>query len=291
MYFAAIAFILLALIPHKHFAIFLAIYDKALKKLIFYLPLISGNQFKKNLFSYEEKIYLGEVVRLNPDDKYKFYPEILMMLQEQTLKKGVQLKKNFLSFKKSFLRDLESEKQIFQILQGGVFQFLMISFATWIFIFFSGHLIDYQVSFKIIFIILLLQSLGFCLFFLISFKIRKHKFQNLEKDVFKIILFTSLLECGTPLNLALAESQVLQIKNLDELLEFIKKFIERGRKTGEFNLDDIEEIRHSFWYHYNEKITIFKKNLEFLKFLILTFLFLPAYFVYLTSIFQFFVEH
>lgn len=291
MYFAALALIVVAVIPSKHFTVLLTIYEKLKLKFILYIPLFCGKTFKQKLFYYEEKIFVGEIVRLNPDDRYKFYPQILMILQEQTLKKGIHFKKNFQSFKKNFLRDLEHEEEIFQILKNGVFQFVMISLATWVFIFFSSRLIDFSQSSFIYILVFCLQLLGFALFIFLSFKMRTLKFKRIDDDVFKVILFTSLLECGTPLNIALNESDIYQLKSLNELLEYIKKFIERGRKTGIFQVEDIEEIRHSFWYQYKEKIIQFKKSLAFLKFLILTFIFLPAYFLYLTSIFQFFMEH
>ncbi len=69
-----------------------------------------------------------------------------------------------------------------------------------------------------------------------------------------------------------------------------KKLIDRMKETGLSPKEEAQEILDGLWHFQGEMFEKFTKKVQLLKFCILAFFFLPAYFLYLVSIFQFFME-
>ncbi|MDO9183669.1 MAG: hypothetical protein Q7U04_14745, partial [Bacteriovorax sp.] len=127
-------------------------------------------------------------------------------------------------------------------------------------------------------------------------KIIKNKnFFKFSKAIEELYLFSTLLEIGLPLNDILLRSGILQgnlvsFKIFENLSERLKKLISRLKETGLSPRDETQEIIREIWHLQEENFHKFTKIVQVLKFSVLVFFFLPAYFLFLYSIFQFFME-
>ena len=70
----------------------------------------------------------------------------------------------------------------------------------------------------------------------------------------------------------------------------MKKLISRLKETGLSPRDEAREIIFEIWHLQEENFAKFTRIVQVLKFTTLVFFFLPAYFLYLYSIFKFFMD-
>jgi hypothetical protein len=103
------------------------------------------------------------------------------------------------------------------------------------------------------------------------------------------------MDIGLNLNEILLRSGILQgnlvsFKIFENLSDRVKKLIARLKETGLSPKDETQEIIREIWHLQETNFRKFTKKVQVLKFVILAFFFLPAYFLYLYSIFQFFMD-
>ena len=93
----------------------------------------------------------------------------------------------------------------------------------------------------------------------------------------------------------LSESQVLEGDLMIHKLFLpcasrIMNLVNRWKANGISPKTEVAEIIQELWHIKEVNFERFLKHLDILKFIVLAFFFLPAYFFYLYSIFQFFME-
>lgn len=243
----------------------------------------------------ESRVALG--IKILPDQipRFKFYTTLLEQLFENYRRMGTPIKKILPDLRKAITSDLKFEKKIQGELVGAVLQFLVIAATTWSFVFLSTQLVDLPVSKIILFFMVLLQMSGIALFFSLILKMKLHTFRDMSGSFTELYLFTTLLSVGVSLNDVLKRSNILDgsLMNTPKLNPFAlrtKKLIDRMKETGLSPKEEAQEILDGLWHFQGEMFEKFTKKVQLLKFCILAFFFLPAYFLYLVSIFQFFME-
>lgn len=254
-----------------------------------------GKKLLVTMSECEAKISLGIKILPSHIPKYKFYTSLLeqLFLAHRTL--GIGIKKCFPEIRSALIRDLQFEKKLLDELISGFLQILVIGATTWSFVFLSSHIADIPLSKKTLYAMLALQMGGIFLFLAMVKKLKKKTFFKFSKAIEELYLFRSLIEIGLPLNDILKRSQILtgsfmSFKLFMKLSERLKKLVERLKETGMSPRDETQEIILEIWHLQEEKFHQFTKIVQILKFSILVFFFLPAYFLYLYSIFQFFME-
>lgn len=263
------------------------------------LPLIGGIYRGQELLiafsECEAKISLGIKILPSFLPKYKFYTNLLEQLFESHRRLGIGIKKFIPEIRSGLIRDLQFEKKVFDELTSGFLQFLVIGATTWSFVFLSSSIVQIPLSKSIIFFMLILQLGGIVVFLQLVKKVKSKIFTKFSKAIEELYLFSSLLDVGMPLNEILLRSGILQgnlvsFKIFENLSDRLKKLIARLKEIGLSPREETQEIIREIWHLQEENFQKFTKIVQVLKFSVLAFFFLPAYFLYLYSIFKFFME-
>lgn len=262
-------------------------------------PLVSGVYRGQELLiaftECEAKISLGIKILPSFLPRYKFYTSLLEQLFETHRRLGIGIKKFIPEIRSGLIRDLQFEKKVLDELLSGLLQFLVIAATTWSFVFLSSSIVQIPLSKSIIFFMLVLQLSGIAVFFQLVKKVKHKSFTRFSKAIEELYLFSTLLEIGLPLNEILLRSGILQgnlvsFKIFENLADRMKKLVARLKETGLSPRDEAQEIIREIWHLQEENFQKFTKIVQVLKFSVLAFFFLPAYFLYLYSIFKFFME-
>lgn len=263
------------------------------------LPIIGeiyrGEELLLAISELEARIALGIKFISGILPKYNFYTDLLEQLFESHRRLGIGIKKFIPEIRLALIRDLQFEKKILNEILSGVMQFLVIAATTWCFVFLSKSLVEITLDGATIFLMLTLQLLGSVLFFYLVGTLKTKVFTSFSKAIEELYLFSALLEVGLPLNEVLQRSAILQgslmsHKNFEQLALRLKKLVARMRESGLSPKDEVQEIIREIWHLQEVHFLKFTKMVQGLKFSILAFFFLPAYFLYLHSIFKFFME-
>jgi len=298
-FFIAIALIKL---PEQFWDLFLKKINKLLvliKRIPRHMPIIKeiiwGEELLVEIQESEQKIAFGSKILPKQLIEYKFYSALLEQVFDSNRKLGIGVKKIIGQLRKALIADLQFERKICSECVGTILQFAVISLTTWSFVFLSGRLVNIPLSKLVVLAMLSLQFFGVGLFFLALNKAKSHIFQHFENVFLELYSLTIYLEVGLPLNECLERSQVMQasLMNAPGFSPFATRtraLMERLKVSGISPKEELQEIIEGIWHFQSETFIKFTKIVQVLKFTILAFFFLPAYFLYLYSIFQFFME-
>ena len=273
----------------------LTILKKHKKNLPFIDELTRGRELLLAFSECEAKIALGIKILPNHLPKYKFYTGLVEQLFETNRRFGMGIKKILPEIRGGLIHDLQFEKQIFDEILGGFLQFMVIAITTWSFVFLSSSLVLIPLPKILIISMLILQMSGGTLFFVLVKKYQLKIFTKFNKAIEELYLFSGLMDIGLNLNEVLLRSGILQgnlvsFKIFENLSDRVKKLIARLKETGLSPRDETQEIIREIWHLQETNFRKFTKKVQVLKFVILAFFFLPAYFIYLYSIFKFFMD-
>lgn len=243
----------------------------------------------------ESKISLGIKILPKELNRYKFYTDLLEHLFESSRRLGVGIKKILPDVRKALTRDLQFEKKILDETIGALLQFFIIALTTWGFVFLSSILVEILPSTTIMALMGLMQLSGVFLFFHAMKWLKQKTFADFSSAMTELYLFSSFMEVGLPLNEVLKRSRILEGSLMSSLLysnfaQRTKNLISRMKETGLSPREEVQEIIQGLWHFQDENFGKFTKKVQVIKFSILAFFYLPAYFLYLYSIFKFFME-
>ena len=255
----------------------------------------SGEKLLSFLPNLEAKLAMGLKTTTDSIPRYKFYTTLLFDLLEVHQKRGISLKTIIPELRLNLTKDLQFESKLQSNLLGGNLQFFVITMTTWCFIFFSSAMADLPLKFSVLMIILMIQITGIFIFNLALKKLKNYTFSKFSEAIERLYLFVSLVEIGMPVSQTLAESRVLEgglMKNklFSPCASRLLTLVNRWKENGISPKVEAGEIIRELWHLKEVSFERFLKHLEALKFIVLAFFFLPAYFFYLYSIFQFFME-
>ncbi|MGZ3787932.1 MAG: hypothetical protein ACXVLQ_05380 [Bacteriovorax sp.] len=254
-----------------------------------------GEELINGISETEAKVALGLKILPKNLPRYKFYTDLLEELFETHRKQGIGLKKFIPEIRGALIRDLQFEKKIFSECMGALLQFLVIAATTWSFVFLSSSLVEIPLDKTILILMLAFEVLGAVIFFKVLHVYKKKTFLKFESAIGEIYLFTTLLEVGLPINeiqqrSKIMEGSLMMHKHFGPLAKRMRKLIDRLKESGLSLREEAQEVTLGLWQLQEDQFLQFTKKTQVLKFGILAFFFMPAYFLYLYSIFKFFME-
>jgi hypothetical protein len=243
----------------------------------------------------EAKLAMGMKTTTFQIPQYKFYTGLLLELLGFHQKRGISLKQILPELRGNLTKDLQFEKKLKGSILGGNLQFLVIFMTTWGFIFLSSLMADLPLKISSLFIIFTFQTTGLLVFNLFLKRIKNKIFLKFDQAIERLYLFVSLVEVGLPVGQVLAESKVLEgdlVKHqaFSPCASRLMTLVNRWKENGISPKTEAAEIIRDLWHLKESSFERFLKHLDLLKFTVLAFFFLPAYFFHLYSIFQFFME-
>jgi len=226
---------------------------------------------------------------------FGFYTELIEKLIAGQRKYGLTLKSTIQELKLNLIREIQFEKKCKTTENNGKFQFVMMAIVTWFFIFFTGSMVEIHLNFIDVLIILLLQISGAFIFFKFSKFIKIRQFQKFSEVIERLYLFTNMVELGLSNGKAISESKVLEGSLVTEEVFLLcasrlQTAILKWRDAGVSPKSECKDLLDEVWHQKTMAFEQYLKQLEGLKFSVLACFYLPAYFYYLYSIFQFFME-
>lgn len=253
-----------------------------------------GEKLLNFLPELEAKMGMGVKTTEIEIPEYKFYAKLLHELLEAHRKLGVNLKFILPELRSNVIKDLQFEKKMKGLILGGNLQFAAIIFTTWGFIWLSSSLADLPLNPTSLFFILCLQVLAIIVF---NFSIKKTQtlmFNKFSKVMEGLYLFTSMSEVGISASRVLADSKVLdgdlmRYREFSFCAQRMKEHVQRWRENGVSPKAGVSEVVREVWHLQELCFEKFLKVADLIKFSVLALFFLPAYFFYLYSIFQYFV--
>lgn len=271
------------------------LFNRKKHRLPFIGEIVLGEALLLNLQESEAKIALGLKILPNELLRYKFYTELLEHLFESYRRLGTSIKKILPDIRRGLSRDLQFERKILNEIIGALLQFAVIAVTTWGFVFLSSFLVEITPSKIVMIFMALLQIFGVFLFFFLMKWLKQKSFADFSSALTELYLFSSFLEVGLPLNDVLKRSHILEgrLIHSEQFVNFggrTRNLISRMKETGLSPRDETHEIIQGMWHFQDENFGKFTKKVQVLKFSILAFFYLPAYFLYLYSIFKFFME-
>ena len=296
---------ILFMIPDRFFSLCLKKIDEIQERIKFYrtkLPFQStvstGEQLLLSLSEFEGSLACGIVGVANQKNslpQFKFYTNLLIKLLKANRQEGISIRKLIPELRIGVQRDIQFEKKVSKVVIGGNFQFLVITLATWGFVFFSQQLVEIKLDFKLGLCMVALQILGFVLLNFLTSYLKKVKFMPYSSAFEELYLFKALVEVRMQIKTILLESRIMNgalvtLKLFDSLSRRIIYSVERWKASGISPKEESEELIKELWYSQEEQFLDFIKKIEILKFVMMALLFLPAYFLYLAAIFKFFME-
>ena len=243
----------------------------------------------------EAKLSQGQKTISQELPRFKFYTGLLIDLFEAHRKLGVSLKLILPELRSNLQKELQFEKKILSLALGGNAQFSTMILITWAFIVFSSTLVDIPFNFFILSVIALVQITGAILFNVLFVKFKDRGLRPFSDALEDLYHFTGMVEIGRPVNQVLSETRLLSgvlvgHRKFEPLRQRLFDLVNRWKESGLSPKADLQEMTREIWHEKERSYEAFLKQLELLKFCVLAFFFLPAYFLHLLSIFQFFME-
>ncbi|MBC7714897.1 MAG: hypothetical protein H7177_16235 [Rhizobacter sp.] len=256
--------------------------------------LVQGEKLLVMFPDIEAKLALGVKTTSMELPRYKFYTTLLFDLLQVHRKLGISLKQILPELRQNLIKDLQFESKMLSNVMGGNLQFFVITMTTWGFIFLSSALAELPLNFGFLFLILVIQSAAIFVFNFILSQMKKRIFTKFNHSIESLYLFVSLVEIGLPVSQVLSESKVLEgdlmkHKKFSQLAGRLEALIGRWKDNGISPKIETGEVIKEIWHIKEVAFLEFLKQVEVLKFIVLALFFLPAYFIYLYSIFKFFI--
>ncbi len=247
------------------------------------------------LSSLETQISQGNKLKLSLIPHYSFYTQLLEKLIEGHRKFGMSLKVTLQELKSNLIKEIQFEKKCLVVQNNGKLQFVMMSLTTWGFIFFTSFMVEVKMRLFDFFIILFLQFLGAICFFKVSQVIKERCFSKYTLVIERLYLFVNMVDLGFSNGRAISESLVLEGPMAKEEVFLpcasrLDQAIMKWKDAGISPKGECKDILEEIWHQKTMSFEQYLKQLEALKFSVLAGFYLPAYFYYLYSIFQFFME-
>lgn len=263
------------------------------------LPLIGdlsrGERLLRHFSQIEAKVAMGQKTIASDLPQFKFYTSLLTDLFEAHRQLGVSLKNVLPELRGNLIKEIQFEKKLLSQSMGGNLQFLVVSLTTWCFVFLSSQLAEIPLNGALLVVIALIQVSALVFFNILFLKLKNFGLRRFSKALEELYLFNGMIEVGLPVNRVLndtrlLEGEIAQNKHFTSARERLFDLVNRWKETGISPRLETGEIIRQIWTDKELGYERFLKQLELLKFSILAFFFLPAYFLYLYSIFQFFME-
>jgi hypothetical protein len=263
------------------------------------LPLIGdiakGERLLRHFVQLEAKVTMGQKTIASDLPRFKFYTGLLSDLFEAHRQFGFSLKNVLPELRGNLIKELLFERKILSLSMGGNLQFFIVSLTTWSFVFLSSKLADLPLNSTILIVIAGIQILAIIVFNFSFLKLKDFGLKKFSMALEELYLFNGMVEVGLPINRVLADTRILEgvlasNKHFINVRERLFDLVNRWKETGLSPRVETGEIIRQVWIDKELGYERFLKQLELLKFVILAFFFLPAYFLYLYSIFQFFME-
>lgn len=226
--------------------------------------------------------------------RYKFYTGLIHLILSYGRNYGASILGIVRKIRQGIIMDYQFERKLQSEFFGGLVQFVLIGFMTWIFIFISDSIICAETLFSVRFLVGGLQIFGVVLYFFIYFGWRKKNFLIYSKYFSGLYVLDSLSEVGVSLQLMLEQSGVEKLFEINKrkfcyVDNRLENAIEASRKQGMPIKKELDDIINEVWFLQEQQFGKFVKQMAGLKFVILALFFLSAYFVYLFSLFGHFV--
>ena len=219
---------------------------------------------------------------------YKFYTPILETILQYSTQYGVPITQHLKALRKCLIQDWEFEQKLTGHLFATGGQIVTITSLTWGFGGFCQWMLQLWPEPSKLLLVGALQALGGVVFFILYQKRKIHLFRPYERCYQAVIAANILQHLGISLHSAKVQCSLDGLPKsgpLGEIRERLQELFHQCHHQGHSIRDFLWELREELDFYLAED---FKKFLQFtakIKFLILALFYLPAYLIFVFSLF------
>lgn len=220
--------------------------------------------------------------------QYKFFTALITELIQSSRKYGTQIHNYLPDIKKGLIKDIQLDKKVFGIFIGGLYQFLLVFILGLVFVSIMMSQLDSKMQVFELLIPILLQVLGLVSFSFFYIYLRKLRFQELFKYLFKLYQFRTLAQAQIPLNEVFNNVSPDELSSKGDLKFFKEKVLllfSDMRNRGTIDINDLDININEMWQYIDLRFEKFNKELGAIKLTHLAIFSLGGYLVLLFQIF------
>lgn len=269
----------------------LLVSQKESKLLLSLKSLIPNGKLGNKLYQQTLSISSSNLNKSNQVEliQYKYFTALISELIQSSRKYGTSIHSYLPGIKNGLVKDIHLDKKVFSIFLGGVYQFLLVFVLGLVFVSIMTSQLESEVGLYELLIPVSLQLIGllsFCFFYIY---LRKIRFQELLKYLFKLYQIRTLAQAQIPLK------EVFNTVAPDELsskgdLKFFKEKIfllfSDMRNRGTVNTSDLDININEMWQYIDLRFEKFNKEVGAIKLTHLAIFSLGGYLVLLFQIFS-----
>lgn len=266
--------------------------EKEDSKLLLFLRGVIPNSKNGNLL-YQQTLSLNSN-RLNSSKQieliqYKYFTEIINELVQNARKYGTGIHLYLPDIKKGLIKDIQLDKKVFALFLGGVYQFLLVFFLGLIFISIVMNQLNAALGILDFIIPISLQILGLVSFSSLYIYLRKIRFQELFKYIFKLYQMRTLAQAQLPLKEVFEKVSPDELSDKGDLKYFKEKIFllfSDMKNRGVVDLNDLDIYINELWQYIELRFEKFNKELAGVKLTHLAIFSLGGYLMLLMQIFS-----
>lgn len=221
--------------------------------------------------------------------RYSFYTDIIEALIRNSLKHGAPIKKYMAPLRGSILKSALFDKRINSLVVSSVLQMVCCAFFVWLFQMVCKLWFNIKLSPTLNIVMWGYQILGLIAFILIGIKIYKKIIYPLYELLKTTYTIHSLSQSTMGITQVLENSGLKTITEGTRYKAYVRELnsiINSRLKKGLSPVELLEGLLSNLWLELEISLDQFQKQLTLLKFSVLCFVFLPAYFSGVYSIFE-----
>jgi hypothetical protein len=219
--------------------------------------------------------------------QYSFYTELVEELLRLKKSYGIAIGDQLRDLRLQILKNINFDKRISQLINGGIIQMIIISLFIQSFKLISEYWLGFTIDSTLSLIILLLQisaPIIFGLLGLYSYTLGFSKLFELIGAAQKLALSS---RSSIPISRVIRELELVHMKLPQGLRIYknqLEEIIQLKLQKGVNPYQDLKAMLQDLWMEYDLQIEQFQKKLAAVRFMIMTLIYLPSYFLLITSL-------
>tara|TARA_Y100000385_G_C13022156_1_gene606684 strand:+ start:368 stop:1273 length:906 start_codon:yes stop_codon:yes gene_type:complete len=221
--------------------------------------------------------------------QYKYFTALINELIESARRYGTNIHSYLPGIKEGLIKDIQLDKKVFGLFLGGVYQFVLVFILGFVFVTTMMAQLDSNISFLELLVPVSLQLIGlitYCSFYIF---LRKIRFSELFKYLFKLYQIRTLSQAQLPLKEVFSRVAPDELSEKGDLKFFKEKIIllfKEMKNKGAIDTADLDININELWQYIELRFEKFNKELAAIKLTHLAIFSLGGYLVLLLQVFS-----
>lgn len=224
----------------------------------------------------------GELTQKAELPRYKFYSEVVEVLLNLARKMGGNYQDSLLFLREGLQADRQFEKKNREVILGTWLQMGLMMLLTWAFILGALAMVEVNVPFWKLSLILIWQMMGLSLLPVLIRFFRRRFFADIGKLWRMLYILNSLIKVPLARSEIFNLAGVLELKNIQQkslmpIVEKLKSVCQQTLQNGGSYEEEVKNLMNELRFQEKWHFELFEKRLTVIKLAIMSIFFLPSY--------------